>query len=184
PIIAIDARGHASGGRQRGPRIGIDAKKNVVVTAPVVLDRTEYAKKYPTAEIYLSSSSDGGKTWTEPLQVNELPKKAPEALHWLAVAPAGEAHVSWLDIRGGAWQDIYYARVAGRKVSPNVKVAVQVCECCAPGLAVSEAGLPVVAWREGGNKKASRDLWIMAARSRGEFVNPRKLNGRPTNVLG
>lgn len=185
PVVAISVEGKAEGGLQRGPRIGIDAKKNIVVTAPVVFDQAEYKNKYPTAEIYLVSSADGGKSWTKPLQVNEVSKKAPESLHWLAVAPSGEAHVAWLDIRNRKEvQDLYYARVSDGKVGANVKVGSEVCECCAPGLAVSKSGLPVVAWREGGKKSSSRDLWLLTSRVRGQFAPAQKLNGGATNVFG
>jgi len=30
-------------------------------------------------------STDSGRTWTKPVRVNEDPKKAPEALHWLGI---------------------------------------------------------------------------------------------------
>src|SRR5581483_4885695 len=72
PVVAIDAKGKARGGRQRGPRIGVDAKGGLVVTAPVTFDAAEAAKKYPTTELYLVTSADGGKTWSPPLQVNEV----------------------------------------------------------------------------------------------------------------
>src|SRR5437868_15109897 len=35
PIVAIDAKGRAQGGMQRGPRIGVDARKQLTVTCPV-----------------------------------------------------------------------------------------------------------------------------------------------------
>src|SRR5262245_10841812 len=38
PVIAIDVQGRMKGGMHRGPRIGVDAKKNLVVTAPAVFD--------------------------------------------------------------------------------------------------------------------------------------------------
>src|SRR3954470_17683117 len=44
PVVAIDARGKATGGRQRGPRIGADAKGNLVVTCPLTFDPEEAAK--------------------------------------------------------------------------------------------------------------------------------------------
>src|SRR5262249_8279928 len=149
PVVAIDAKGKARGGRQRGPRIGSDAKGHLVVTAPITFDAEEAAKKYPVTDLYLVTSSDGGKTWTPPLRVNEVTRQAPEALHWLAVAPDGTAHVAWLDRRdrtGRPGQDIYYARVTGGKVEKNAPVAREVCECCAPGLAVDGRGQPLTAY--------------------------------------
>src|SRR5678815_825308 len=35
PAVAIDAKGKAKGGMQRGPRIAVDAKKTLYVTAPL-----------------------------------------------------------------------------------------------------------------------------------------------------
>ena len=64
--------------------------------------------------------------------------RSPSSSHWMAVAPSGEAHVAWLDLRSRdqAGQDIYYAKLVDGKVGQNRKVASTVCECCRPGLAV------------------------------------------------
>src|SRR5262245_60864684 len=51
PVVAIDAKGKARGGRQRGPRIGSDAKGHLVVTAPITFDAEEAAKKYPVTDL-------------------------------------------------------------------------------------------------------------------------------------
>ena len=160
PVIAIDVQGGARGGAHRGPRIGVDAQKRLTVTAPVTFDDAEYKRRYPTADLFFVRSTDGGKTWTQPVQVNEVSKQAPEALHWMAVAPSGEAHVAWLDMRGRKQpgQDIYYAMLADGKVGQNVKVASTVCECCAPGMTVDADGNPFLAFREGGDKP-SREIF-------------------------
>jgi hypothetical protein len=178
PVIAIDVKGRAEGGMQRGPRIGVDGNKNLTVTAPVAFDDAEYKKKYPTADLFLVRSRDGGKTWTKPLQVNEVSKQAPESLHWMAVAPGGEVHVAWLDRRSreGPGQDIYYAKVSSEKVGKNIKIASTVCECCAPGLAVDANGNPFVAFREGGNKP-SREIFATRSTNQGvSFSRPVQIN--------
>src|SRR6266542_6967699 len=41
PVVAIDAQGRARGGHKRGPRIGVDAKKNLTVTCPLTFDDAE-----------------------------------------------------------------------------------------------------------------------------------------------
>src|SRR6185503_13809741 len=65
PAVAIYTRGRAQGGIQRVPRNGLDTKKNLYVTAFVVLDEAEYQKRYPSADLCLVSSADAGRTWTK-----------------------------------------------------------------------------------------------------------------------
>lgn len=186
PVVAIDVQGRMQGGMQRGPRIGVDARKNIVVTATAVFDEAEFQRKYPTADLYIVTSRDRGKTWTKPVQVNEVSKQAPEALHWQAVTPNGEAHVAWLDRRGrqGPGQDISYARVINGKVSKNLQVASTVCECCAPGLAVDGTGNPWLAFREGGQKPSREVFAIYSTDNGASFSLPVQLNSKPTQEDG
>ncbi|HUG70593.1 MAG TPA: sialidase family protein [Pirellulaceae bacterium] len=160
PVVAIDVQGRARGGMHRGPRIGVDGEGNITVTAPVTFDAAEYEKKYPTADLFLVRSTDGGKTWSQPTQINEVAKKAPEALHWMTIAPSGVAHVAWLDMRDRekSGQDLYYTTVVAGEVGANEKIATTVCECCAPGMTVDAAGNPLVAYREGGTNP-SREIF-------------------------
>lgn len=166
PVTAIDAKGKARGGMQRGPRIAVDAKKNIYVTAPLCYDSAELSKQYPTNELYLTASTDGGKTFSKPLQVNDIPKNAPESLHWMTASPDGTVHVAWLDMRQGRGkgQFLTYAKVtdAGKKAARNAVLAGPLCECCAPGIAVDAKGTPHIAYREGGGK-TNRQIFYGAA---------------------
>ena len=161
PVVAIDAKGKAKGGMQRGPRVAVDGKKTIYVTAPLCFDEAEYAKQYPTQDLYLSVSTDGGKTFSKPAQINDVPKQAPESLHWLAAAPNGDVFVAWLDRRqrgNSPGQDLGYVKITeqGKKIGKNGVLPGPLCECCAPGLTVDSKGNPILIYREGG--KSNRPL--------------------------
>jgi hypothetical protein len=188
PVTAIDARGNARGGMQRGPRVAVDGAGIVYVTAPLCFDADELAKRYPTRELYLAVSTDGGSSFAPPVRVNDAPKRAPEALHWLAAAPGGEVFVAWLDRRRrqGPGQDLAYALVSdrGRKVHANGVIDGPLCECCAPGVAMDPNGNPILVWREGGDRP-NRALWIASSTDGGaSFETPRRLNRGDSHVEG
>ena len=178
PATAIDANGKARGGMQRGPRIAVDAKRTVYVTAPLCFDEAEFSKKYPVSDLYLAASTDGGKTFGKPVRVNDVPKKAPESLHWMTASANGDVHVAWLDLRQREkGQDLFYAKVTdqGKKVSKNVPVAGPLCECCAPGMAADGKGNPMLVWREGG--KANRSLFLAISTNGGtSFAKTTRIN--------
>lgn len=183
PVTAIDAKGRAKGGMQRGPRIGVDAKKNIYVTAPVCFDEAEFKNKYPTNELWLAVSTDEGRTFGKPERINEVAKKAAEALHWMAVTPSGEVHVAWIDGRDGQ-PSVYYKKFTdgGKKPGKDVRVASPVCECCAPGLSVDDKGNPIVSYREGG-KKPSREIFASKSDNKGgSFGAPVQVNRAATKL--
>lgn len=186
PIIAMDCNGQARGGRQRGPRIGMDARGNLTVTAPVTFDPDERKKRYPSPELYVVQSKDGGKTFSQPLRINAVEKKAPEGLHALTVAADGAVHVAWLDLseRRGPGQDIFYARLAQGKVENRTMLARTVCECCAPGIGLDSKGNPTIAWREGGNKESREIFWRRSLDSGRHFLPPQRINTDPTKEAG
>ena len=184
PVTAINANGKARGGLQRGPRIAVDSKKNIYITAPLCFDQKEFSRRYPRNDLYLAVSTNGGKTFAKPIQVNDLPKKAPESLHWMGVAADGTVHVAWLDMRQGNGQRLAYARITGRgrKVSRTLLLAGPLCECCAPGLAVDSKGNPLLAYREGGTKKSRAIYFGMSARKGSSFSRFIRVNKGETRV--
>jgi len=184
PAVAIDAKGKARGGMQRGPRVAVDGKKTIYVTAPLCFDEAEFAKKYPTSDLYLAVSTDGGKTFSKPVQVNDVPKKAPESLHWLAAASNGDVFVSWLDLRArDKGQDLAWVKITeqGKKIGKNQILPGPICECCAPGLTVDPKGNPLLIYRE--SKAGNRAIFLATSTNGGaSFSKVGRLNQGETKI--
>jgi len=163
PVKAIDIRGQATGGRQRGPRVGVDGKGRVYVSCVQQLEGKAPGQRFAQGDVWLVVSRDGGATFGAPVQCNDrrgaadtekARKSAKEGMHWMAVEDDGAVHLCWLDHRLAPkkGQMVAYAKVTGEgtKVSPNVIAYAApdtVCQCCTPGIAVDRRGNPVIAFR-------------------------------------
>lgn len=184
PVLALDTRAvqNGIGECQRGPRIAVDKNRNVYLTGPVANN----GDRWP-GDLALVVSRDGGKTFGAPIQINDAPGKAGEALHWMAAAPDGTVHAVWIDGRDRV-AAVYYSKVTFQEgkptVGPNRKLASPVCECCAPCISVDGKGNPSVVVREGGGKQ-SREILALFSRDGGKsFSAPARINRNPTRESG
>jgi len=117
--------------------------------------------------LYVSASRDGGRSFGEPVRVNDDSKPGVHGMHSLAVGEDGRVYVAWLDERDiAAPQDgdehmkmpmhgehnrqVYFSYSAdgGRTFSKNRRIAVEACPCCKTSLAVSRGGRVYVGWRQ------------------------------------
>ena len=115
------------------------------------------------------TSTDAGKLWTGPVQVNAKEGSAEEGLHALVSRPGGEVLFIWMD-RGGRGpqemgQDVFSARariaVKDRDnfTQPEKVSTAAVCPCCAPSLSYG-GGKIAAMWRS--EIKGCRDLYVSA----------------------
>lgn len=168
--IVADSTGRAPGAKQRGPRIGLSDDGMVFVSAPLFLEKTPGVDRNVKCELYLVASRDG-KSFDQPLLVNEVKEAAAEALHGMAVAADGTVHLVWLDNREGKGNCLFYAKHAGGKITRNVRITNAVCPCCAPGITVDGRGNPVVLYREMADD-ASREIFMTTSRDLGKTWSP------------
>ena len=75
------------------------------------------------ADIYFSKSTDGGRTFSRNLRVNDDLGRAGQLYPSLAVDARGALYLAWHDFRRGN-QDVYFSRSTdgGRTFSPNIRV--------------------------------------------------------------
>lgn len=152
-------------GMRRGPRIAAHGSRvTVTLIGP---------------ELVAFNSTDGGKTWSDAITVNDVPASAREGLHDLAGAPDGRLFVTWLDLRNGK-TELWGASSTdgGRTWGKNEQVyrspATSICECCHPSALFDTEGNLAVMWRN--SIDGMRDMW-MTTRSRdaSQFVPARKV---------
>lgn len=167
--------------RHRGPRI-VFAGSSIVVTAVAGKTAAEgaHAHGLPSdGDLIAWRSTDGGKTWSEGIAVNDVPGAPTEGLHSLASDGQRKLFAAWLDHRGGHGTKLYGAESldGGATWSKNVLIHESadgtICECCHPSVAFDRDGTILVMWRNWLN--GSRDMYLTASKDGVRFSSPQKL---------
>lgn len=125
----------------------------------VYVSYTEHLASPFAGHVYLAQSTDGGRSFSAPLRVNDDAAPISHRFESLALDADGRAHLVWIDkrdqaaarARGASYSGaaLYYATLerGGLRVSFNRKLIDHSCECCRLALAFDNDGTPVVAWR-------------------------------------
>lgn len=118
-----------------------------------------------TGNVRFARSVDGGRTFSEPVTVNDDHGEISHGFSALTLDDNGRVALAWFDGRERdaakkAEQEyvgttVYYAMSedGGTSFSANRKLADHACECCRIGMTLDSDGVPVVFWRhvfEGG----------------------------------
>ena len=152
--------GTATAWRGDQPSVAVGKNGSVYV---VWTTRVESNGKKGT-DLYLSVSSDMGRTFGAPVKVNDDKVPAAHGMHALGVADDGRIYVSWLDERNVAAPEpstkaeghhmesnrelfIADSTDGGRTFSRNRKIAGDACPCCKTALAIAQDGTVYVSWR-------------------------------------
>lgn len=144
-------------GRHRGPRVNIGS--NAIVVSAISSD---------PGDLLAWRSTDGGRTWSKPVTVNDQPKASREGLHAMAADGEGRLAAAWLDDRTGKGKRLVgaFSNDGGTSWGKNVQLYASpertICECCAPSLVASGNGEFTVMWRNA--LDGSRDLYTLRLR--------------------
>ncbi len=143
-------------GRHRGPRVVI-AGDTMVVSAIATGE-----------DLHAWRSTDGGRTWSKPVIINDHPTAAREGLHAMAADPSGKLAAVWLDDRipGGKRLWGAFSNDGGATWSKNVMMyqspGKSICECCHPSLLAVGNGEFAAMWRNAID--GSRDFYVLRIR--------------------
>ncbi len=113
----------------------------------------------------LSKSVDWGKSFGKSVLVDPS-GPASQSFYTLAVGPDGAVYVAWLDGRDreqgkSGSSALYLAKSVdrGESFTKSVRVALNVCPCCRPSIAVSDAKTLHIGWR-GVRDGNLRDIFV------------------------
>ena len=138
---------------------GENRPKIVVRKGVIYVSYTQGLAKPMSGDIRFSRSTDGGKTFSGPVTVNDNREVISHRFETMGVNDRGQVFLAWLDKRdlsAAARQGEKYAGAAvyyavsddgGASFRPNVKVADHSCECCRVAMAMDMDGSPVILWR-------------------------------------
>jgi hypothetical protein len=155
-VITLDQK--LALGMRRGPRVA--ASGNAIAVTYIAGQRGGGKDE----NVYAVRSTDGGKTWSEPRQINATAGSAREGLHALASDSNGALLCVWLDLRDGPMQVWGALSIdAGKTWGENVRIYRapdgSICDCCHPSVASDGKGGWLVMFRN--HIAGNRDMYIV-----------------------
>lgn len=182
PVNALEVGGMLMLGRHRGPRV---AATNDAVIVTAIAGKRGGGQD---GNLLAWRSTDRGKTWPQPVVLNDVANAAREGLHGFAAGPGNLLCAVWLDLRkeasseGGTKLYGTVSRDGGKSWGKNVRVYASpdgtICQCCHPSVTIDGKGVLHVMWRNA--LHGSRDLYYTASMDGGNtFAQAQKL-GRGT----
>jgi photosystem II stability/assembly factor-like uncharacterized protein len=175
--VKIADEGFTSIGRRRGPRVAI-AGDAIVISAV-------YGTK-PNGgdgDLLAWRSTDGGRTWSKPVRVNDRAASAREGLQNIASDGKGFLYAVWLDDRSGG-KALYGASSTdvGATWSANKQIYAPaertICECCHPSVTIGADGTIYAMFRNW--MDGSRDMYLAISRDHGKTFGPAQKLGERT----
>ncbi len=107
-------------------------------------------RRFPASALRFARSADGGRTWSAPASVTDMPQPFGSFnFHSLQAGRGDTVYAAWLDGRDGK-SATYFTRSVdgGRTWQPNVRVhAGESCPCCRTAVAPGRGDTVYAAWR-------------------------------------
>jgi len=158
-------------GHTRGPQIA--SSKNYSIISAI--------DKSGTIHSYRLNHLKGG--WTPIADINDKKGSAVEGLMAIAADKADNFYATWLDIREGGSNNIYFSSVNGKSAKWQINALVykspdkHVCECCKPNIIIREGKL-VIGFRNW--FMGSRDIYYSVSYNKGKSFSEASKSGTGT----
>jgi len=107
-------------------------------------------ERFPRSALRLVRSEDRGRTWSDPISVNEGSRFGSHNFHALLAGPRGAVYAAWLSsTRGRSAVWLRRSTDGGRSwLSAQPIDTTEACPCCRTGLALSPDGTLYLSWRK------------------------------------
>ncbi|AHG87690.1 putative cytochrome c biogenesis protein [Gemmatirosa kalamazoonensis] len=109
-------------------------------------------RRFPMSALRFARSDDGGRTWTAPASVTDLPQPFGSFnFHALQAGRGDTVYATWLDGRAGKSATFMTRSTdGGRTWAPNVRVdpAGEACPCCRTAVVAGRGDTVYAAWRK------------------------------------
>lgn len=139
-------------------------------------------------DVKLTTSMDGGRTWTTPFLLNRDGKKNEHGFVSLAPLASGGVGATWLDGRNmvegkeeGNMTIRYAAIDANGTLQSDVQLDDRTCECCTTAMTMV-AGRPVIAYRDRSPEEV-RDIVVVRQTANG-WSKPRVVHADGWKIAG
>lgn len=142
PLGAVEPHGEAP------PQLA--AGDDGAIYALYTVGREVPGRRFPSSALRFARSEDAGRTWSDPLSVNEGETFGSHNFHSLLAAPGGVVYAAWLSSAKGT-SGVWIRRSAdgGRTWGPSEGVHLEpTCPCCRTALAAGPDGVLYAAWRK------------------------------------
>jgi hypothetical protein len=129
------------------------------------------------SSLRLATSTNWGRSFSKSIPVDPT-GTASQSFYTLGVGPDGAVYVAWLDGRDrgqgkSGSSALYLARSTdrGQSFEKSVRVALDVCPCCRPSIAFTDAKTVHLAWRGVGHDDI-RDIFVGTSADGGLTFSP------------
>ncbi|MSV28217.1 MAG: exo-alpha-sialidase [Bryobacterales bacterium] len=177
--MKVSESGKLSLGRHRGPRVAIT--DSAIVISAIAGEKGGGAD----GDLIAWRSTDGGRTWSQGVKVNDVAGSAREGLHAMS-SGGGVLFATWLDLRSKGTK-LYGASSdnGGATWSKNVLVYESpegtICQCCHPSLLVDSKGTIHAMFRNA--LDGSRDMYVARSTDGGRTFGAGEKQGAGTWLL-
>jgi len=128
-------------------------------------------------DIFYSSSTDGGKTWSKYEDISPTPGISREPV--VAIGTDGIVHAAWVDTSSGEESpDIYYTKKVNGSWAAPIDISKSKKISAHPSMACGTKGRIFICWSDNTKKANAADIWCVVGRN-GHFEKPINISDTP-----